>query len=128
MTNIPIACLIDENQARGGQGPEFELLDTGIFDEDRYFDIVIEYAKATPEDMVDPDRGVQSRARCRALAHPAAVVVPQYLGLGKHAGRPSPRSAEDPEPRWSSCLKSDDTGGHGPGDRSDRLSPGTTDA
>ena len=30
---------------------EFELLDTGVFDEDRYFDIVIEYAKADPDDI-----------------------------------------------------------------------------
>jgi hypothetical protein len=47
----PYALLVDENRRRGGQGLEFELLDTGIFDEDRYFDIVIEYAKATPEDI-----------------------------------------------------------------------------
>ena len=37
--------------AADGRRPEFELLDTGIFDEDRYFDIVIEYAKAGPEDI-----------------------------------------------------------------------------
>ena len=48
----PYCRLIEENRARNGQGPEFELIDTGIFDEDRYFDIVIEYAKATPEDIV----------------------------------------------------------------------------
>jgi hypothetical protein len=48
----PYRRLIEENRARGGQGPEFELLDTGIFDEDRYFDIVIEYAKAAPDDIV----------------------------------------------------------------------------
>src|SRR5262249_24953289 len=35
---------------RAGQGYEFELLDTGVFDEDRYFDIFIEYAKFNPED------------------------------------------------------------------------------
>jgi hypothetical protein len=40
-----------ENARRNGQGFEFELLDTGVFDEDRYFDIVVEYAKATPEDI-----------------------------------------------------------------------------
>jgi hypothetical protein len=48
---FPYERLITENQARGGQGPEFELLDTGIFDQNRYFDIVIEYAKATTEDI-----------------------------------------------------------------------------
>src|SRR5262245_54102889 len=48
----PYRRLVEENRCRGGQGREFELLDTGVFDEGRYFDIVIEYAKATPEDLV----------------------------------------------------------------------------
>jgi hypothetical protein len=43
--------LIEENRNRAGRGFEFELLDTGIFDEDRYFDIFVEYAKASPEDL-----------------------------------------------------------------------------
>ena len=47
----PYEWLIEENQRRGGGGLEFELLDTGIFDEDRYFDIQVEYAKASPEDI-----------------------------------------------------------------------------
>jgi hypothetical protein len=47
----PYNRLIEENRGRHGAGPEFELIDTGIFDEDRYFDIVIEYAKASPEDV-----------------------------------------------------------------------------
>ena len=46
----PYRQLIEENRSRGG-GAEFELLDTGIFDDDRYFDIFIEYAKASPEDI-----------------------------------------------------------------------------
>jgi hypothetical protein len=49
----PYAELIAENQRRqAGGGPEYELLDTGIFDDDRYFDVVVEYAKVDPEDMV----------------------------------------------------------------------------
>src|SRR5438128_8236241 len=47
----PYGRLIEENQQRRGAGPEFELLDTGVFDEERYFDIFIEYAKITPEDI-----------------------------------------------------------------------------
>lgn len=47
----PYQELIDKNQARHGQGEEYELLDTGIFDEDRYFDVFMEYAKAGPEDI-----------------------------------------------------------------------------
>jgi hypothetical protein len=49
---FPYRHLIDENARRGTDQPEYELLDTGIFDEDRYFDIVIEYAKVTTEDLV----------------------------------------------------------------------------
>jgi hypothetical protein len=46
----PYRQLIEESRRRGA-GPEFELLDTGIFDDDRYFDIFIEYAKNSPEDI-----------------------------------------------------------------------------
>ena len=48
---FPYRRLIEENQRRGGQGPEFELIDTGIFDDNRYFDIFIEYAKSSHEDI-----------------------------------------------------------------------------
>jgi hypothetical protein len=48
---FPYQMLVEENTKRGGQGPEFELLDTGIFDEDRYFDVFVEYAKAGPNDI-----------------------------------------------------------------------------
>ncbi|NDF01446.1 MAG: glucosidase, partial [Verrucomicrobia bacterium] len=47
----PYQRLIDENQRRGPTDPEFELLDTGAFHEDRYFDVFVEYAKAGPEDL-----------------------------------------------------------------------------
>ncbi len=49
---FPYARLVDENQKRGRDQPEFELLDTGVFKDDRYFDVVVEYAKATPEDLL----------------------------------------------------------------------------
>ena len=39
------------NARRGKQEPEFELLDTGVFDEDRYFDVQVEYAKADVDDI-----------------------------------------------------------------------------
>jgi hypothetical protein len=48
---FPYRQLIEENQRRAGQGPEYELVDTGIFADDRYFDIEIEYAKDGPEDL-----------------------------------------------------------------------------
>ncbi|MBE9141247.1 glucosidase [Nodosilinea sp. LEGE 07088] len=48
----PYAQLVEENQRRGREQPEFELLDTGVFDGDRYFDVFVEYAKAGPEDIL----------------------------------------------------------------------------
>ncbi|MFF9168427.1 MULTISPECIES: glucosidase [unclassified Streptomyces] len=49
---FPYSDLVDTNRARGRGEPEYELLDTGIFDENRYFDVVVEYAKAGPEDLL----------------------------------------------------------------------------
>src|SRR6478672_10708198 len=48
---FPYTQLIEENARRNKQQPEFELLDTGIFNENRYFDVVAEYAKASPDDI-----------------------------------------------------------------------------
>jgi hypothetical protein len=48
----PYAWLVEENQRRGRLAPEFELLDTGVFHEDRYFDVFVEYAKASAEDIL----------------------------------------------------------------------------
>src|ERR1043165_870089 len=47
----PYEKLIHENRARRGGGPEYELIDTGVFEGDRYFDVFIEYAKADTEDI-----------------------------------------------------------------------------
>ena len=49
---FPYAQLVDENRRRGRSAPEFELLDTGVFNENRYFDVFVEYAKATAEDIL----------------------------------------------------------------------------
>jgi hypothetical protein len=49
---FPYARLIEENARRGRDAPEFELLDTGIFAEDRYFDVFVEYAKVTIDDLL----------------------------------------------------------------------------
>ena len=49
---FPYGQLVAENRQRGKLAPEFELIDTGIFDDDRYFDVVVEYAKADVEDIL----------------------------------------------------------------------------
>ncbi|HEU4502427.1 MAG TPA: glucosidase, partial [Nitrospira sp.] len=48
----PYDDLVRVNRQRSREMPEYELLDTGIFDDDRYFDVLVEYAKATPEDIL----------------------------------------------------------------------------
>ncbi|HLL93865.1 MAG TPA: hypothetical protein VK404_02730 [Spirosoma sp.] len=48
----PYEQIVRENRHRNRLEPEFELLDTGIFDEDRYFDVYVEYAKAGPQDIL----------------------------------------------------------------------------
>ncbi len=49
---FPYAMLVDENKKHGKLDPEFEIIDTGIFNDDRYFDVFIEYAKADAEDIL----------------------------------------------------------------------------
>jgi Mannosylglycerate hydrolase MGH1-like glycoside hydrolase domain len=49
---FPYRWLVEENRRRGRMDAEFELIDTGIFAGDRYFDVVVEYAKAGPEDVL----------------------------------------------------------------------------
>ena len=49
---FPYQQLVDESRRRGAEQPEFELLDTGLFDEDRYFDVFVEYGKASPDDIL----------------------------------------------------------------------------
>ncbi len=49
---FPYRELVEENRRRGASQPEYELLDTGVFEQDRYFDVTVEYAKADVEDIL----------------------------------------------------------------------------
>jgi hypothetical protein len=49
---FPYELLVAENGKRTREDPEYELVDTGVFRENRYFDVFVEYAKATPEDIL----------------------------------------------------------------------------
>ena len=78
----PYGGLLAENRARGRLDPEFELLDTGIFDDRRYWEITAEYAKASPEDIL-----IRVLVRNRGSGHgnprdAADAVVPQHLVVG----------------------------------------------
>lgn len=66
---FPYQLLVEENARRGRLLPEYELLDTGIFDKQEYFDCFIEYAKADSDDML-----IRIRVVNRA-PHPASMVV-----------------------------------------------------
>jgi hypothetical protein len=49
---FPYSQLVEENKSRNRREPEFELIDTGVFNENRYFDVFVEYAKNSPEDIL----------------------------------------------------------------------------
>src|SRR3989442_12700053 len=50
--SYPYAQLLEENARRDRRRPEYELIDTGVFADDRYFDVVVEYAKASVDDLL----------------------------------------------------------------------------
>src|SRR6201998_925272 len=49
---FPYRDLVEKNRSRSRDEFEYELIDTGVFDADRYFDVFVEYAKADPEDIL----------------------------------------------------------------------------
>src|SRR5206468_1969115 len=49
---FPYKLLREENRRRGRHEPEYELTDTGVFNGDRYWDVIAEYAKASPDDIL----------------------------------------------------------------------------
>src|ERR1700740_3710937 len=69
---FPYAQLVEENRQRTGHDPEYELMDTHVFDDHRYFDVFVEYAKAAPEDIL-MQITVCNRGREDAVVH----VLPQ---------------------------------------------------
>lgn len=68
MAEYPYDQLVHENQVRDRKAPEFELLDTGLFDNDEYFDCEIEYAKAAPDDCL-MQLTVHNRSSASARLH-----------------------------------------------------------
>ena len=83
---FPYRQLLEENQRRGLDDPEYELADTGVFDQDRYFDVFVEYAKASPDDML-MQTTVVNRGPETARLH----VLPQLWGRNTWSWADSPR-------------------------------------
>ena len=89
----PYDALVAQNAARGLDDPEFEIIDTGVFDQGRYFDIEIEYAKAAPDDILMRVTAT-NRSDGRAPLH----MIPQLWARNTwawHAGRPEARLDTD---------------------------------
>jgi hypothetical protein len=99
---FPYQRLVEENARRGRGEPEFELLDTGIFEGDRYFDVEVEYAKAAIDDLLIRI-AVVNRAPERAPLH----VLPTLWFRNTwawSAGAPRPRlAAEAGRPGWAAA-------------------------
>jgi hypothetical protein len=90
---FPYQRLVEENARRGRGQPEFELLDTGIFSDGRYFDVFVEYAKADVEDIL-----IRITAFNRGPAAVPLHVLPQFWfrntwSWGKDLRRPIARIA-----------------------------------
>ncbi|HTV46244.1 MAG TPA: glucosidase [Stellaceae bacterium] len=80
---FPYSLLVEENRRRGKDLPEFELLDTGIFADNRYFDVVIEYAKAAAEDIL-----MQVTVYNRADTPAPLDLLPQFWARNIWSWRP----------------------------------------
>ena len=91
---FPYAELLAENRRRGKEDPEFEVRDTGIFDEDRYFDVQVEYAKAAPEDIVIRLSVTNRGPDAAALDLLPTLWFRNTWAWGRHAARPSLAAAE----------------------------------
>ena len=105
---FPYQKLIDENARRTTLDPEYELLDTGIFAEDRYFDIEIEYAKFTEEDVA-----IRIRATNRGPDPAPLHLIPQLWFRNTWSWgptpAPSPKIYIGPSDRTYQALITDDS-------------------
>jgi mannosylglycerate hydrolase MGH1-like protein len=90
----PYAALVEESRRRGRQALEYELLDTGVFDEDRYFDIFVEYAKGTPEDVLIRIQVINRGPETAALHLLPTIWFRNTWSWGHDARRPRARQGE----------------------------------
>ena len=77
---FPYQRLLDENARRSREDPEFELLDTGVFDQDKYWVVEVTYAKASPTDVLARIT-VENRASRGRPVGASHGLVPQQLAV-----------------------------------------------
>jgi hypothetical protein len=92
---FPYAQLVEENRKRGKGQPEFELLDTGVFEENRYFDIFVEYAKADVEDILIRITAANRGPEAATLDLLPSLWFRNTWSWGRDSRRPSARIATD---------------------------------
>ena len=85
---FPYSWLVEENRRRGRQRPEFELVDTGVFDEGRYFDVFVEYAKAGPNDTLIRIRAFNRGPEAKRLHLLPQICFRNTWSWSKNAARP----------------------------------------
>ena len=101
----PYGDLIETNRQRTRNDFEYELLDTGVFNDDRYFDVFVEYAKAGPEDiLVRSARPIGGRKPPNCISCPrsgSATIGPRGLRnpIGRQKNPTSSRSKRPPAER-----------------------------
>ncbi len=99
---FPYEDLIAENARRDRTQPEYELLDTGVFDDDRYWVVEVDYAKAEPDDLLHDGASHQRRARSGHPPRPAPRPGSATPGPGTRRRSPGPRWwPTDPVAGWS---------------------------
>jgi hypothetical protein len=92
----PYEALVAESGRRSREDPEYELLDTGVFDGDRYFDVFVDYAKGGPEDLLIRIT-VANRGPDEAELHLLPTLwFRNTWAWGRHSYRPSLSRAEVP--------------------------------
>jgi hypothetical protein len=94
---FPYAELLAENRRRGRNAPEFELFDTGVFAEDRYFDLFVTYAKLSPDDILIDLRAVNRGPASAELHLLPTLWFRNTWSWGTHAGGATPDVDPQPE-------------------------------
>ncbi len=84
----PYRNLIEENGQRDRQHFEYELIDTGVFNDDNYFDVFVEYAKSTPEDILIRITAVNRGQETARLALLPTVWFRNTWSWGEHPEKP----------------------------------------
>ena len=92
---FPYARLREENHRRGRGAPEFELLDTGVFEGNRYFDVFVEYAKCDVEDILIKITAINRGPELAVLHLLPTLWFRNTWSWGKDLRRPIVRKAPD---------------------------------